>query len=497
MSATPAGTTAKANLQDTSGKANSGGELKTVQKYQKRIYAKACLVRICKTVLAGTISFYAGWSSSIPTGLPLMLTPQVCRARKVKCLNPESPPCAQCKQGGYVCEVSDGPRTGSGSTGGAQRVNASTRGTSDAADIDSPSHGAGPTVERVVRRTEDGRAVKRSRVSSTALSVHDDMPDNLLALGQGSGRGAEGKGHRLDLEARVRRIESYLWSNGRGESGEHMEDVGDVGGDTSPLHGYQVRKPHPGPHYSSRRDSHSRMDDAEAEKAGYSDGRHIVDEEHAYEEDALQAAASAEHTKTHPHRPHIRSRTSHLRMKREHLEHPRYSLGPLGQASYHGETSLFDDFQGTGSGSGGGMEEGLGSAGTRSAAAAHRQPSHLLDHSSSLPSPLHSHLHAHLRPHMHLGGVSGSASPSSFALLQQGQDDEELAQEERLRVARRARHRYATPEEGEAYMEAHFCWASQTYGVVSRPLLLRESHVPSKFQPEDRWNCSPLRPVIS
>lgn len=131
--------------------------------------------------------------------------------------------------------------------------------------------------------------------------------------------------------------------------------------------------------------------------------------------------------------PDLDGRTSHLRMKTEHLEHPRYSLGPVGQASYHGETSLFDDF--------------TGNAGT------------------TRDTPNHPPLSIH--PHR---------SFSPFAMLQKGQEEEEMAQEDRMRLARRARHRYATPEEGEAYMDAHFCWASQTYGVVSRPLLLRECH---------------------
>lgn len=47
--------------------------------------------------------------------------------------------------------------------------------------------------------------------------------------------------------------------------------------------------------------------------------------------------------------------------------------------------------------------------------------------------------------------------------------------EEDLRRMTRLRHKYASPEEGEAYMDAYFCWASPTYAVVNRGIFLRES----------------------
>lgn len=46
-----------------------------------------------------------------------------------------------------------------------------------------------------------------------------------------------------------------------------------------------------------------------------------------------------------------------------------------------------------------------------------------------------------------------------------------------IRSLTRLRHKYATPEEGEALVDAYFCWASPTYAVVNRTLFLRESRL--------------------
>jgi hypothetical protein len=43
-----------------------------------------------------------------------------------------------------------------------------------------------------------------------------------------------------------------------------------------------------------------------------------------------------------------------------------------------------------------------------------------------------------------------------------------------MRNLRRLRHKYATPDEGEAYIDAYFFWASTTTGVVNRAIFLRE-----------------------
>jgi len=43
-----------------------------------------------------------------------------------------------------------------------------------------------------------------------------------------------------------------------------------------------------------------------------------------------------------------------------------------------------------------------------------------------------------------------------------------------LRALTRLRHRYATAEEGEAWMDAYFGWASVTYAIVNRHIFLRE-----------------------
>lgn len=45
--------------------------------------------------------------------------------------------------------------------------------------------------------------------------------------------------------------------------------------------------------------------------------------------------------------------------------------------------------------------------------------------------------------------------------------------EDQLRAAARLRHRYADADEGEAWMDAYFSWASPVYSVVHRPLFIR------------------------
>jgi hypothetical protein len=42
-----------------------------------------------------------------------------------------------------------------------------------------------------------------------------------------------------------------------------------------------------------------------------------------------------------------------------------------------------------------------------------------------------------------------------------------------MRDLRRMRHKYATPMEGEAYIDSYFCWASTTTGVVVKHIFLR------------------------
>lgn len=143
----------------------------------------------------------------------------------------------------------------------------------------------------------------------------------------------------------------------------------------------------------------------------------------------------------------LSGRTSHLRNTKERLEQTRYSLGPLGQASYHGETSLFDDF---GSGQDG-TPTAEGDTATNSNE--QRKPGRWKEAGST-----------GLNPH----------EQNSLSLLRQTEEAAELAEEDRLKIARQSQHRYASAEEGEAYMNAHFCWASMTYSVISRKLFYRE-----------------------
>ncbi|WOO84331.1 putative transcriptional regulatory protein [Vanrija pseudolonga] len=94
------------------------------------------------------------------------------------------------------------------------------------------------------------------------------------------------------------------------------------------------------------------------------------------------------------------------------LPRPRYDLGSASRPVYHGELSMFDD------------------SGTRP-----RQ--------SRAGSPL---------------GVAGGQTWT----------------EDRLRAAARLRHRYASVEDGEAWMDAYFAWVSCADGIVHRPIFLRD-----------------------
>lgn len=93
------------------------------------------------------------------------------------------------------------------------------------------------------------------------------------------------------------------------------------------------------------------------------------------------------------------------------MEPPRFKLGGSDLNEYHGETSMHDDGQ----------------------------------HSSTDPSPATGH------------------NPST-----EGWSPAEM------RDLRRLRHKYATPDEGEALIEAYFIWASTSTGVVNRSVFLRK-----------------------
>lgn len=337
-----------------------------------------------------------------------------------------------------MCEVPDGPRAGTGQGG---------PGGSDASD--------GPGKSRIkvndgregsvgASEHQSGRAVKRSRTSSAAPV--GDVYDGLTGAAGASGRQyARARGQGLSLEARVMRIEAYL-----------RLDSDNAGYRLDELHHTHSQEAHSPPH-AAHQDPHGSGPHLEPEHP--SDASYLsVAEEEAGSSSATPLRSSS--------RLGLPSRTSHLRLKKEHLDHPRYSLGPVGQVTYHGETSFLDDF----SGNGGAGDIARAGTPTTAIASGFTRP-HPLEQRSDLPSSSHSHnVPAGAAPN---GRPLSTTSP--FAMLQKGQEEEELAQEDRMRSARRARHRYATPEEGEAYIQAHFCWASQTYGVISHPLLLRMS----------------------
>lgn len=79
-------------------------------------------------------------------------------------------------------------------------------------------------------------------------------------------------------------------------------------------------------------------------------------------------------------------------------------------------------------------------------------------------------------------GPSAAASPTHENMSPQ------VWGEERLRAAARLRHRYADPEDGEAWIDAYFCWASPVYAVVHRPTFLSEP------TPRRRDAATPLTP---
>jgi hypothetical protein len=112
------------------------------------------------------------------------------------------------------------------------------------------------------------------------------------------------------------------------------------------------------------------------------------------------------------------------------LGRPRYDLGSAARPEYHGELSMFDD------------------SGTRPTAPA---------------SPRF------------------STSPDTWT-------------EERLRAAARLRHRYATADEAEQWLDSYFTWASPVYAVVHRPIFIRKSV--SLFLLTPRRH-GPRRPVLS
>lgn len=68
-------------------------------------------------------------------------------------------------------------------------------------------------------------------------------------------------------------------------------------------------------------------------------------------------------------------------------------------------------------------------------------------------------------------------SPSPEVVRERGHRASGVEQEwsdESLRAAARLRHRYASPEDGENWVESYFCWASAVDGVVHRPSFIRE-----------------------
>lgn len=92
------------------------------------------------------------------------------------------------------------------------------------------------------------------------------------------------------------------------------------------------------------------------------------------------------------------------------------------------------------------------------------------------------------RPQYHLGSAKrpvyhGELSmfedpdgrPSAAASPTHEEASPQVWSEERLRAAARLRHRYADPDDGEAWLDAYFSWASPVYAVVHRPTFLSES----------------------
>jgi hypothetical protein len=106
---------------------------------------------------------------------------------------------------------------------------------------------------------------------------------------------------------------------------------------------------------------------------------------------------------------------------------PRFQLDGNDHPVYHGETSMYED-------------------GRRSAMAMETKTT-----MTTMPVAMTS------SPH----GMSGTEAATEWSEVD-------------LRRMTRMRHKYASAEEGESWMDAYFCWASPTYAVVNRQVFLRE-----------------------
>ncbi|ORY34327.1 fungal-specific transcription factor domain-domain-containing protein [Naematelia encephala] len=100
------------------------------------------------------------------------------------------------------------------------------------------------------------------------------------------------------------------------------------------------------------------------------------------------------------------------KVERSALDHPRFAFGSLDRPVYHGETSMHNDFD----------------------------------------TP------------------PGRASRDSISAVEDG-SSWSMA---RLRALCKTKHRYVSPEEGEFYLDAYFCWASITYSAIYRPTFIRD-----------------------
>jgi len=77
--------------------------------------------------------------------------------------------------------------------------------------------------------------------------------------------------------------------------------------------------------------------------------------------------------------------------------------------------------------------------------------------------------HGETSMHEDIASPSKLVGPSPLTLDVSGWSDQNLRELTKLR------HKYASPEEGEAWMNAYFTWASVTYAVVNRSIFLRKS----------------------
>lgn len=107
----------------------------------------------------------------------------------------------------------------------------------------------------------------------------------------------------------------------------------------------------------------------------------------------------------------------------EEMEPPRFKLGGSDLTVFHGETSMHDD--------------------------------------ATDPSPKASN-------HPDSGGPSGPQLDAAWT-------------PEDIRALTRLRHKYASAEEGEAFIDAYFCWASPSIAVVNRSIFLRDMAVNGPF----------------